>query len=95
MAVAGRSCITLSHRLRVGTLGNTVRSQTRIHPRVLSISSKRAATSSGAPAPNFRLPRAGHWDDGRNALDKAGEYFLLTEILRGMYVVLEQFFKPP
>lgn len=30
-----------------------------------------------------------------SALDKAGSYFLMTEMLRGMYVVLEQFFKPP
>ena len=28
-------------------------------------------------------------------MDKAGNYFLLTEIFRGMYVVLEQFFRPP
>jgi NADH dehydrogenase (ubiquinone) Fe-S protein 8 len=30
-----------------------------------------------------------------SALDKAGKYFLLTEIVRGMYVVLEQYFRPP
>ena len=28
-------------------------------------------------------------------MDKASNYFLLTEMLRGMYVVLEQFFRPP
>jgi NADH dehydrogenase (ubiquinone) Fe-S protein 8 len=28
-------------------------------------------------------------------MDKASNYFLLTEIFRGMYVVLEQFFRPP
>jgi NADH dehydrogenase (ubiquinone) Fe-S protein 8 len=27
--------------------------------------------------------------------DHAGNYFLLTELFRGMYVVLEQFFRPP
>jgi len=27
--------------------------------------------------------------------DQAGNYFLLTEMMRGMYVVLEQFFRPP
>jgi NADH dehydrogenase (ubiquinone) Fe-S protein 8 len=42
-----------------------------------------------------RLGRAPAWDEGESALDKAGKYFLMTEMLRGMYVVLEQFFKPP
>ena len=28
-------------------------------------------------------------------MDKAGKYFLLGEMARGMYVVLEQFFRPP
>lgn len=28
-------------------------------------------------------------------MDKASNYFLLTEMFRGMYVVLEQFFRPP
>ena len=28
-------------------------------------------------------------------MDKASNYFLLTEMLRGMYVVMEQFFRPP
>jgi len=27
-------------------------------------------------------------------MDKVGNYFLFTEMLRGMYVVLEQFFRP-
>jgi len=28
-------------------------------------------------------------------MDKASNYFLLTEMMRGMYIVLEQFFRPP
>jgi hypothetical protein len=28
-------------------------------------------------------------------MDRVGKYFLLTEMARGMYVVLEQFFRPP
>lgn len=28
-------------------------------------------------------------------MDKASNYFLLTEMFRGMYVVMEQFFRPP
>ena len=42
-----------------------------------------------------RLPGREKWDEGESSLDKAGKYFLMTEILRGMYVVLEQFFRPP
>ena len=28
-------------------------------------------------------------------MTKASNYFLMTEMLRGMYVVIEQFFRPP
>ncbi|KTW30257.1 NADH-ubiquinone oxidoreductase 23 kDa subunit, mitochondrial [Pneumocystis carinii B80] len=31
----------------------------------------------------------------KSILDKAGDYFLLSEMFRGMYVVLEQFFRTP
>ncbi|MCJ1452776.1 hypothetical protein MMC28_003119 [Mycoblastus sanguinarius] len=56
----------------------------------------RAATPAGPPPQGFRLPRKERWDEGKeSSLDKAGKYFLLTEMLRGMYVVLEQFFRPP
>ncbi|KAG8529305.1 uncharacterized protein KY384_005941 [Bacidia gigantensis] len=54
------------------------------------------ATPSGPPPSNFRLPHQKRWDESKDtSLDKAGNYFLLTEMLRGMYVVLEQFFRPP
>lgn len=35
------------------------------------------------------------YDDPEKAIDKAGNYFLLTEMVRGMWVVLEQFFRAP
>jgi NADH dehydrogenase (ubiquinone) Fe-S protein 8 len=55
-----------------------------------------AATTSGAPTPGFRLPRPERWNEKKESVwDQAGNYFLLTEMLRGMYVVLEQFFRPP
>ncbi|KAI9654468.1 MAG: hypothetical protein M1829_000924 [Trizodia sp. TS-e1964] len=61
-----------------------------------SSSSLRAATPAGPPPAGFRIPTPKQWDtDGESALDKASKYFLLTEIARGMYVVLEQFFRPP
>lgn len=54
------------------------------------------ATPSGPPPPGFRLPKPERWDESKeSSLDKAGKYFLLTEMARGMYVVLEQFFRPP
>ena len=54
------------------------------------------AKPSGAPPENFRLSRPKRWDEGEeSSLDKAGKLFLLGEMLRGMYVVLEQFFRPP
>ncbi|KAF6241204.1 hypothetical protein HO173_000998 [Letharia columbiana] len=58
--------------------------------------SRLAATPAGPPPQGFRLARKERWDESKeSALDKAGKYFLLTEMLRGMYVVLEQFFRPP
>ncbi|KAI4208752.1 MAG: hypothetical protein LQ348_000074 [Seirophora lacunosa] len=61
-----------------------------------STSSIRAALPAGPPPSGFRLPRAKRWDEGaETSLDKAGNYFLMTEMLRGMYVVMEQFFRPP
>lgn len=54
------------------------------------------ATPSGPPPAGFRLPKPERWDQSaESTLDKAGKYFLLTEMFRGMYVVLEQYFRPP
>src|SRR4051794_2828572 len=63
----------------------------------LSVTSVRGyATPSGPPPPGFRLPKPERWDQSKeSSLDKAGKYFLLTEMARGMYVVLEQYFRPP
>lgn len=52
----------------------------------------RPATTEGAPPTNFRLSKP---SAPESVWDRAGNYFLLTEMLRGMYVVLEQFFRPP
>ena len=52
-------------------------------------------STEGPPPDNFRLnqtkirkPKEGLWDE-------AGRYFLLMEMMRGMWVLLEQFFRPP
>jgi len=61
-----------------------------------STSSRRAATTEGPPPANFRLPKPERWNEKKESVwDQAGNYFLLTEMVRGMYVVLEQFFRPP
>lgn len=55
----------------------------------------RAATPAGPPPPGFRISRPKRWDEGEASLDRAGKYFLLFEMFRGMYILLEQFFRPP
>ena len=61
-----------------------------------STSTTRPALPKGPPQSGFRLPTPKRWDQGdESAVSKAGKYFLMSELLRGMYVVLEQFFRPP
>ena len=61
-----------------------------------SSSHRQNATTQGPPPAGFRLPRPERWNEKKESVfDQAGNYFLLTEMMRGMYVVLEQFFRPP
>ena len=61
-----------------------------------STTTTRPATTSGPPTANFRQQRPARWNEKKESVwDQAGNYFLLTEMMRGMYVVLEQFFRPP
>ncbi|CAJ2508508.1 Uu.00g135340.m01.CDS01 [Anthostomella pinea] len=54
------------------------------------------ATPSGPPPHGFRTPRPKRWDEEKEStLDRAGRFFLMTEMFRGMYVALEQYFRPP
>ncbi len=54
------------------------------------------ATPSGPPPQGFRLPPPTPWDkEKEGTFTKAGKFFLLTEMSRGMYLLLEQFFRPP
>ncbi|KAI1962048.1 ndufs8, ubiquinone oxidoreductase 23 kd subunit [Ophidiomyces ophidiicola] len=63
---------------------------------LFSTSASRTATPHGPPQPGFRLPTPKRWDQSdESTLDKVGKFFLMTELFRGMYVVLEQFFRPP
>ncbi|KAF2772610.1 NADH-quinone oxidoreductase [Teratosphaeria nubilosa] len=72
-------------------LANAARSSFAAH-HAFSTSTQRRATTEGAPPSGFRLPK---YEKKESVWDQAGNYFLLTEMLRGMYVVLEQFFRPP
>ncbi|KAK5102019.1 ndufs8, ubiquinone oxidoreductase 23 kd subunit [Lithohypha guttulata] len=58
-------------------------------------SAQRNALPAGPPPANYRLPKPKRFDEGESSLNKASKYFLLMEMFRGMYVVLEQFFRPP
>ncbi|KAG9249598.1 NADH-ubiquinone oxidoreductase 23 kDa subunit [Emericellopsis atlantica] len=54
------------------------------------------ATPSGPPPANFRTGTKVEWAwEKDNTLDRLGKYFLMTEMARGMYVLMEQFFRPP
>lgn len=54
------------------------------------------ATPSGPPPKGFRLRRPIQWhEEKESTLDRAGRFFLFSEMARGMYVALEQFFRPP
>ena len=61
-----------------------------------STTSPRCALPKGQPPSGYRLPPQETWENTKeSALDKAGNYFMRTELFRGAYVVLEQFFRPP
>jgi NADH dehydrogenase (ubiquinone) Fe-S protein 8 len=67
-----------------------------VHRAHFSTTGQLLATPRGPPPPGFRLPPPTKWDQkDKAAMDHAGDYFLLTDLLRGMWVVLEQFFRPP
>ncbi|KAL7945015.1 hypothetical protein V8C42DRAFT_324319 [Trichoderma barbatum] len=54
------------------------------------------ATPKGPPPQNFRTSQQVEWAWEKDSLlDRLGKYFLMTEMARGMYVLLEQFFRPP
>ncbi|RFN47432.1 nadh-ubiquinone oxidoreductase 23 kda subunit, mitochondrial [Fusarium flagelliforme] len=54
------------------------------------------ATPHGPPPANFRTSKRVQWTwDHDSTLDRMGKFFLMTEMARGMYVLLEQYFRPP
>jgi NADH dehydrogenase (ubiquinone) Fe-S protein 8 len=90
LAARSRPAATLSLSASLRPLSPAARAA------AFSTTSVRHATPSGPPPPGFRLSRPERWDESKeSSLDKAGKYFLMTEMARGMYVVLEQYFRPP
>lgn len=54
------------------------------------------ATPNGPPPAGFRQKRPTRWDEEKETvLDRAGRFFLMTEMFRGMYVAMEQYFRAP
>lgn len=81
------------------TLAAAARQQTTISSPTLAgriIAARGYATPAGPPPSGFRQQPYKRWDqEEESTLDKLGKYFLLTEMARGMYVLMEQFFRPP
>lgn len=68
----------------------------RTMPAQMLVARRGYATPSGPPPKNFRLQPPKEWDQEKEStLDRVGKYFLMTEMLRGMYLLMEQFFRPP
>lgn len=75
-------------------------SRSLLRPASAILSSQFSTTSASRyatqpPPTGFRVGRQQTWEDGGSSLDKAAKYFLMSEMARGMYVVLEQFFRAP
>jgi NADH dehydrogenase (ubiquinone) Fe-S protein 8 len=60
------------------------------------VAARTYATPSGPPPPGFRTskPVEFTWDRD-NTPDRLGKTFLMTEMARGMWLLMEQYFRPP
>jgi len=81
---------TATALLRQANQSQVLRATSQFHT-----SASRNALPAGPPPKGYRLPPPKRFDEGQSSLNQASNYFLLTEMFRGMYVVLEQFFRPP
>ena len=89
---APRTALTALARARPALASPATRSA---FAATFTTSIRRPATTEGPPPQGFRLPTTRLNAKKESVFDQAGNYFLLTEMMRGMYVVLEQFFRPP
>ena len=87
-----------SAMLRFSSVSTGLRSPSPTPPTQanVSLTSFPTGTAEAIPPAGFRLHRPPTWDESHEtALDKATKFFLLAEMFRGMYIVLEQFFRSP
>lgn len=87
-----------SAMLRFSSVSTGLRSPSPTTPTQVNVSltSFPTGTAEAIPPAGFRLHRPPTWDESHEtALDKATKFFLLAEMFRGMYIVLEQFFRSP
>lgn len=55
-----------------------------------------AGNQQGVPPVGYRIPRPKTWEESHESpLDSSTKYFLLSEMLRGMYTALEMYYKAP
>jgi NADH dehydrogenase (ubiquinone) Fe-S protein 8 len=84
-----------SQIVRVSTAARTTRALPAVK-QCLLVQRRSYATPMGPPPKGYRLPPKPEWDQEKEGtFDKVGKLFLMTEMARGMYVLLEQFFRPP
>jgi NADH dehydrogenase (ubiquinone) Fe-S protein 8 len=87
---------TVSMAARQMSLVRTPATLARTLPSQMLVARRGYATPAGPPPKNFRLRPQPTWDQEKEStFDRVGKYFLLTEMMRGMYVLMEQFFRPP
>lgn len=93
-ATTARLLATSSPRV---TMAGAVPAAAAVASHGLVVAARRSyATPMGPPPKGFRQPPPRKWDeDTEGTGTKLGKYFLMTEMARGMYVLLEQFFRPP
>lgn len=90
-----RSVLTTAPRVLRPAISQTIGHRAKAFSTTSAAQYATHHNSGGAPTPGFRINRDPTWEEGESALDKAGRYFLMMEMMRGMYVVLEQFFRAP
>jgi NADH dehydrogenase (ubiquinone) Fe-S protein 8 len=86
----------IASRAAIVAATNTTSSSTTTTSTSTMITRRGYATPMGPPPKGFRTSRPVEWaGDKDSTLDKMGKYFLMLEMARGMYILLEQFFRPP
>lgn len=94
----GQSAAATSRLLSRRLVGNNMMFSTSavVNKPSTSVTTAGAGNPQSVPPSGFRIHRPPTWEEGHeSALDKATKWFLLAEMLRGMWVVLEQYFRAP